>query len=69
MTHHYEGPLGNKQLGVGAVDVQDPNIETGAQVAARISVYRWLDPNRRSSPAPVVSTTCHGILPTASFSQ
>ena len=28
MTHHYEGLLGNRQLGVGAVDVQDPNVET-----------------------------------------
>jgi methionine synthase II (cobalamin-independent) len=28
MTPHYEGLLGNRQLGVGAVDVQDPNVET-----------------------------------------
>ena len=29
MTPHYEGLLGDKQLGVGAVDVQFPNVETG----------------------------------------
>ena len=43
MTPHYEGLLGNRQLGVGAVDVQDPNVETGQQVADRIKAHRWLD--------------------------
>ena len=28
----FEGRLGNQQLGVGAVDVQAPNVETGALV-------------------------------------
>src|SRR6202521_4990471 len=28
MTHHYEGCLGNRQLGVGAVDGQDSKVET-----------------------------------------
>jgi 5-methyltetrahydropteroyltriglutamate--homocysteine methyltransferase len=46
MTPHYEGLLGNKQLGVGAVDVQDPNVETGEKVAERISVHRWLAPEQ-----------------------
>jgi 5-methyltetrahydropteroyltriglutamate--homocysteine methyltransferase len=46
MTPHYEGLLGNKQLGVGAVDVQDPNIETGERVAARIAVHKWLAPEQ-----------------------
>ena len=46
MTHHYEGILGNKQLGVGAVDVQAPNIETGEQVAARIKQHGWLAPEQ-----------------------
>ena len=36
MAHYFEKFLGNKQLGVGAVDVQAPNIETGEQVAQRI---------------------------------
>jgi 5-methyltetrahydropteroyltriglutamate--homocysteine methyltransferase len=36
MTPHYEGLLGDKQLGVGAVDVQSPNVESGEQVVERI---------------------------------
>ncbi len=46
MTPHFEGLLGNKQLGVGAVDVQDPNVETGEKVASRITVHRWLAPEQ-----------------------
>ncbi len=46
MTDHYEEVLGNKQLGVGAVDVQDPNIETGRQVADRIKAHTWLVPEQ-----------------------
>ena len=53
MTHHYEGLLGNKQLAVGAVDVQDPNVETGAQVADRIKAYPWLTPEQT-----LVTSTC-----------
>ena len=53
MTHHYEGLLGNKQLAVGAVDVQDPNVETGEQVAERIKTYRWLAPEQT-----MVTSTC-----------
>src|SRR4029078_7045345 len=29
MAHHYREHLGNRQLGVGAIDVQDPKVETG----------------------------------------
>ena len=43
MTPHYERHLGNKQLGVGAVDVQAPNVETGEQVVERIKTHSWLD--------------------------
>lgn len=46
MAHHYEPCLGNRQLGVGAVDVQDPNIETGEQVVERIKAHRWLAPEQ-----------------------
>jgi 5-methyltetrahydropteroyltriglutamate--homocysteine methyltransferase len=46
MTPQYEGCLGNKQLGVGAVDVQAPNIESGEQVAERIAKYGWLAPEQ-----------------------
>ncbi len=53
MTHHYEGLLGNRQLGVGAVDVQDPKVETGEIVAARISKYGWLSPEQT-----IVTSSC-----------
>jgi 5-methyltetrahydropteroyltriglutamate--homocysteine methyltransferase len=53
MTHHYEGLLGNKQLGVGAVDVQDPKVETGELVAQRIMAYRWLAPEQT-----IVTSSC-----------
>jgi 5-methyltetrahydropteroyltriglutamate--homocysteine methyltransferase len=44
MAPHFEGLLGDKQLGVGAVNVQDANVETGEEVAARIRAYGWLAP-------------------------
>jgi 5-methyltetrahydropteroyltriglutamate--homocysteine methyltransferase len=53
MTPHYAGLLGNRQLGVGAVDVQAPNIETGQQVADRIAVHRWLAPEQT-----IITSTC-----------
>ena len=53
MTPHYEGMLGDKQLGVGAVDVQSPNVETGQQVADRIRVHSWLAPEQT-----IVTSSC-----------
>ncbi len=53
MTHHYEGLAGNRQIGVGAVDVQDPKIETGETVAARIRKYGWLAPEQT-----IVTSSC-----------
>jgi 5-methyltetrahydropteroyltriglutamate--homocysteine methyltransferase len=53
MAPHYEGLLGDKQLGVGAVDVQDPAIETGEVVAERIQVLRWLAPEQT-----IVTSSC-----------
>ena len=53
MTHHYEGCLGDKQLGVGAVDVQAPNVETGEQVAERIRAHKWLSPEQT-----IVTSSC-----------
>jgi 5-methyltetrahydropteroyltriglutamate--homocysteine methyltransferase len=53
MTPHYEGLLGNKQLGVGAVDVQDPNIESGLQVADRVLANRWLAPEQT-----IITSSC-----------
>ena len=46
MSPHFERLLGDRQLGVGAVDVQDPNIESGEDVAARIRAHRWLAPEQ-----------------------
>lgn len=53
MTHHYEGLLRNQQLGVGAVDVQDPKVESGETVAARIRGYGWLAPEQT-----IVTSSC-----------
>jgi 5-methyltetrahydropteroyltriglutamate--homocysteine methyltransferase len=53
MTPHYEGVLGDKQLGVGAVDVQFPNVETGEQIADRIKQHRWLAPEQT-----VITSSC-----------
>ena len=53
MARHYEGLLGNRQLGVGAVDVQDPKVETGETVASRIQACRWLAPEQT-----IVTSSC-----------
>jgi 5-methyltetrahydropteroyltriglutamate--homocysteine methyltransferase len=53
MADQYEGHLGNKQLGVGAVDVQDPSIETGQLVVERIKANRWLAPEQT-----VITSSC-----------
>ena len=53
MTDHYTGLTGNKQIGVGAVDVQDPKIESGETVAGRIRAYRWLAPEQT-----IVTSSC-----------
>jgi 5-methyltetrahydropteroyltriglutamate--homocysteine methyltransferase len=53
MTGHYEGLLGNHQLGVGAVDVQDPKVESGETVAERISKYSWLAPEQT-----IITSSC-----------
>jgi 5-methyltetrahydropteroyltriglutamate--homocysteine methyltransferase len=53
MTHHYENCVGNKQLGVGAVDVQDPKVESGETVVARIRSHKWLAPEQT-----IVTSSC-----------
>jgi 5-methyltetrahydropteroyltriglutamate--homocysteine methyltransferase len=53
MTHHYESCLGGRQLGVGAVDVQDPKVESGETVAARIRAYPWLAPEQT-----IITSSC-----------
>jgi 5-methyltetrahydropteroyltriglutamate--homocysteine methyltransferase len=49
----FEGLLGNQQLGVGAVDVQAPNVETGVLVADRIRAHPWLTPEQT-----IITSTC-----------
>jgi 5-methyltetrahydropteroyltriglutamate--homocysteine methyltransferase len=46
MTRYFGRLLSDKQLGVGAVDAQDPNIESGEQVAERIRGHRRLARSR-----------------------
>jgi len=53
MAHHYQGLLGNRQLGVGAVDVQDPKVESGETVAQRIRQCAWLAPEQT-----IVTSSC-----------
>ena len=53
MTHHYEKLLKDHQLGVGAVDVQDPKVESGETVAARIAKYGWLAPEQT-----IITSSC-----------
>lgn len=53
MAHHYEGLLGDRQLGVGAVDVQDPRVETGELVASRILANDWLAPEQT-----IITSSC-----------
>jgi 5-methyltetrahydropteroyltriglutamate--homocysteine methyltransferase len=53
MTPHFEGHLRDRQLGVGAVDVQAPNVETGEIVAERIRVHKWLSPEQT-----IITSSC-----------
>jgi 5-methyltetrahydropteroyltriglutamate--homocysteine methyltransferase len=53
MTHHYEGLLRNQQLGVGAIDVQDPKVESAEKIAERIRAYSWLAPEQT-----IVTSSC-----------
>jgi 5-methyltetrahydropteroyltriglutamate--homocysteine methyltransferase len=53
MAHHYEGLLRDRQLGVGAVDVQDPSVETGEVVAQRIRDCTWLAPEQT-----IITSSC-----------
>jgi 5-methyltetrahydropteroyltriglutamate--homocysteine methyltransferase len=46
MTPHYRGLVGDRQIGVGAVDVQDPRVESGETIAARVRAHGWLAPEQ-----------------------
>ena len=53
MAHFYEGLIGDKQIGVGAVDVQDPKVESGEVIAERVLAQKWLAPEQT-----IVTSTC-----------
>jgi 5-methyltetrahydropteroyltriglutamate--homocysteine methyltransferase len=53
MAYHFEGRLGNKQLGIGAVDVQAPKVESSGLIAQRIASARWLAPEQT-----IITSTC-----------
>jgi 5-methyltetrahydropteroyltriglutamate--homocysteine methyltransferase len=53
MAAHYEGFLSEKQLGIGAVDVQAPNIETPELIVERVAAYGWLAPEQT-----LITSTC-----------
>jgi 5-methyltetrahydropteroyltriglutamate--homocysteine methyltransferase len=53
MAQHYQGLLGDRQLGIGAVDVQDPKVESGDLVASRVRAHNWLDPEQT-----IVTSSC-----------
>ncbi|HTZ34969.1 MAG TPA: hypothetical protein VMB84_03025 [Stellaceae bacterium] len=53
MADRFEGLLGDKQLGVGAVDVQAPNVESAARIVERIREHRWLAPEQT-----IVTSSC-----------
>jgi 5-methyltetrahydropteroyltriglutamate--homocysteine methyltransferase len=53
MSPHFERCLGERQLGVGAVDVQAPNVESGEQIVERIKAYSWLSPEQT-----IITSSC-----------
>lgn len=53
MAHLYEGLLGDTQLAVGAVNVQDVSVETPEAIAERITALTWLPPEQT-----LITSTC-----------
>lgn len=53
MADQYRGLLGDRQLGVGAADVQDVNVESGEIIAERIRKYGWLAPEQT-----IITSSC-----------
>lgn len=53
MASGYEGLLGDKQLAVGAVDVQDMAVEAPEKIIERIDALRWLPPEQT-----LITSTC-----------
>jgi 5-methyltetrahydropteroyltriglutamate--homocysteine methyltransferase len=53
LTPAYEGLLGNKQVFIGAADVQNMNIETPETIVRRIKKHGWLPPEQT-----LITTSC-----------
>ena len=53
MAHLYDGLLGDKQLAVGAVNVQDMTVESPETIAERITALEWLAPEQT-----LITSTC-----------
>jgi 5-methyltetrahydropteroyltriglutamate--homocysteine methyltransferase len=53
LTPKYEGLVGNKQLAIGAADVQDLNVESAETIVERITRYGWLAPEQT-----LITSTC-----------
>jgi 5-methyltetrahydropteroyltriglutamate--homocysteine methyltransferase len=53
MAHHYEGFMGDKQIGIGAVDVQDPRIEKPETVVERVRAQKWAAPEQT-----IITSSC-----------
>lgn len=53
MADHFKDHLGNHQLGVGAVNVQDPKVKSGETVAQRVRDRRWLAPEQA-----IITSSC-----------
>ncbi len=53
MAHHYKDYLGDRQLGVGAVDVQNPKVESADTIVARVQAEGWLAPEQT-----IITSSC-----------
>jgi 5-methyltetrahydropteroyltriglutamate--homocysteine methyltransferase len=53
MARHYENCLGDKQLGVGVVNVQDPKVETAETLVERVRANPWLAPEQT-----IITSSC-----------
>ncbi len=49
----YEGLLGDKQLAIGASDVQNKQVETPEEIAERVRSHEWLSPEQT-----LITTSC-----------
>ena len=53
MASHYKDCLGDKQLGIGAVNVQDPKVESAETVVERVRANDWLAPEQT-----IITSSC-----------